>query len=194
MFAPIFLVPTRDQIQRACDRAAEFKRYQLEHYDRECPRNSITGGDGLAAGFLLEYLMHDYYNGLFALINWPEAKDYDLRSCINGTTHECKMKRRTVLPEDYFNATVCDKNTDQNCDYYWFGSVLPDFSSAWILGFISKYRFFSLATFGKKGEIDKSSPYSWRFREDCWNVPAGKLSRPPTREKLLIAADTGVTA
>ena len=101
-----------------------------------------------------------------------DTYDYDI---VYGETKvDVKTKERTVPPRDYYECSVADFNTRQDCDEYAFVSVLDDLKEAWYLGKISKKEFYETAIFHKKGEVDPDNNFT--FKADCYNIPIHKLS------------------
>jgi len=45
------------------------------------------------------------------------------------------------------------------------------------LGYMDKKTFFEKAEFNREGEIDKSSPFGWRFKGDCYNMRTDELHK-----------------
>ena len=86
---------------------------------------------------------------------------------------DVKTKERTVAPKSYYECSVADFNTEQDCDEYAFVSVLSTMKEAWYLGKISKVDFYKTATFHKKGDIDPDNNFT--FKADCYNIPISEL-------------------
>ena len=104
---------------------------------------------------------------------------------------EFKTKERTVRPRLDFECSVFDYLKDfQNVDYYLFISLLssdshsPDinrFSSAYILGSITKKEFDSKAVLWNPSDMDYSN--GWRPKKPTWNVFVSELKAPmPQKE------------
>ena len=172
----------------------------LERYDRheselKCQgrahlNNSIEEGRGSFCGILGEEITYDFFPGAVSAWRYVSADhlyDYDLQlDSPPNLTADVKTKRQTYdgPPKPHYFATVCDKNTRQQCDLYWFMRVHTSCEKAWILGCMPKRAFFKLARFYSKGELDPTSHCGWRFKEDCWNLPIEQLWHPTTVAEL----------
>lgn len=134
---------------------------------------SITNGESNIYGALGEIVVRDYYlninNRLVKVIDKP-TYDYDL--IINSKTTDIKTKQTTVTPRPFYNVSISNFNTKQNCDYYYFVRILKDKGTAYLLGYIEKDKFIENAEFKKKGEKDGCN---WEFKDDCYNLPISKL-------------------
>jgi len=137
---------------------------------------SITRGGSCLYGAMGEILIGDYYK---KYCEYDNTLNYDL--IIKGKTVEVKSKRTTVEPQPYYFASIADpsrkqdSSKQQKCDYYCFMRVKADFTEAWILGWITPLEFFEKAIYYQKGEIDPSSKFNWKFKENCWNLPISEL-------------------
>ena len=129
--------------------------------------NSIMQGEGSIAGFVGEYITADILDG-----EVMDTYDYDIL-LRNYDTVDVKTKRVSSAPRDYYSCSVANYNTIQKCSYYAFTRVLNNMSKAWYLGKISKERFYDIATFHKKGDVDPDN--SFVFRADCYNIPIREL-------------------
>jgi hypothetical protein len=130
-------------------------------------KNSIRKGEGKMVAYIGEEVVKQVLGG--------EIKDtYDYDIIYKETKVDVKTKERTVPPRDYYECSVADFNTKQDCDEYAFVSVLHNLKEAWYLGKISKKKFYETATFHKKGEVDPDNNFT--FRADCYNIPINKLS------------------
>lgn len=134
--------------------------------------NSIRKGKGAVVAYIGEEVVKKVLNGQI-----KDTYDYDIVYGDN-TKVDVKTKERTVEPQPYYNCTVADFNTKQDCDEYAFVSVLNNHSEAWYLGKISKKDFYKKAKFYEKGELDPESPQgkSFYFRADCYNIKISDLS------------------
>ena len=129
--------------------------------------NSIRSGEGSMVAYIGEEVAKYVLSA--------EIKDtYDYDLIYNGTKVDVKTKERTVPPKPYYECSVADFNTKQNCDEYAFVSVLNNLKQAWYLGKISKTEFYKNATFHKKGEVDPDNNFT--FKADCYNIPISKLN------------------
>ena len=129
--------------------------------------NSIRKGEGKMVAYIGEEVAKHVLGGEI-----EDTYDYDI---VYGETKvDVKTKERTVPPRNYYECSVADFNTRQDCDEYAFVSVLDDLKEAWYLGKIGKKEFYETATFHKKGEVDPDNNFT--FKADCYNIPIHKLS------------------
>lgn len=132
-------------------------------------RNSILKGQGNVAGLLSEIILADNYPKL----ERDSTRNWDLVDIEDGKTFDSKAKQTTVEPLPHYECSVANYNPNQKCDSYIFTRVLKDFSVVWVLGCISKEKFFKKATFHQKGELDPSNNFT--FHADCYNVAISEL-------------------
>lgn len=125
---------------------------------------SITSGKSNIYGAIGEVVIFDYFSN--HTIDHRATYDYDM--VIDGYTVDVKTKHTTVKPKPNYNCSISAFNTKQKCDYYFFCRALKDLSKIYLLGYISKIKFFQSATFNKKGEYDANGFY---FKDDCYNLP-----------------------
>jgi len=129
--------------------------------------NSITRGDGNVAGFLGEAMVAKYTGA--AMTN---TYDYDLLY-LDYIRIDVKTKRTDVVPKPFYECSVADFNTKQNCDWYVFTRVTNTLSKGWILGFMPKKDFYTHSRFCRKGDIDLANNFV--FKADCYNISIEKL-------------------
>jgi len=124
-------------------------------------KHSILKGKGNITGFLGEYMVANYLKAKI-----ENTYDYDIVKC--DIKIDVKSKKCTTIPRMDYDCSVPAYNTKQKCDYYVFTRILDNFQTGWILGIISKEKFFKSARLYKKGEVDKSN---WmEFKEDSYNM------------------------
>jgi len=96
---------------------------------------------------------------------------------------DVKLKRRTVDPKPYHDASVAETSLHQKCDGYLFLSmtfgrsngksgpdaVYYDPQSLWFCGFKPKQEYLAQAKHWKKGDVDPSN--GWEVLSSCYNVP-----------------------
>ena len=129
--------------------------------------NSIRKGEGSLVAYIGEEVVKNVLNG--------EIKDtYDYDIVYQNMKVDVKTKERTVAPKPYYECSVADFNTKQDCDEYAFVSVLNTLKEAWYLGKISKPDFYKKAVFHRKGEIDPANNFT--FQADCYNIPISELN------------------
>ncbi len=141
--------------------------------------NSITSGCGNLVGFIGEEIFRTVRGGTYS----PEDGSHYQWDIVtgNGKTVDVKTKSCTSEPQCHYNATVADFNTDQECDIYAFVRVevrkdnaIPT-GRAWYMGAILKEDFYSRSCFWRKGEVDPTSDFGWRFKADCHNIRYDEL-------------------
>lgn len=141
-------------------------------------KNSFTQGKNCWAGCLGEEIISTWVNGTIM-----DDYQYDVLTP-KGKRLEVKTKLTTAEQcHPYYEGTVCDYNSTQNCDYYVFVRVNLT-GTAWICGMISKDEFKKKATFFKKGDIDTRNGY--KVNADCHNIYYGDLQPVPAFDKKLI--------
>jgi hypothetical protein len=129
--------------------------------------NSIRKGEGSLVAYIGEEVVKNVLNG--------EIKDtYDYDIVYQNMKVDVKTKERTVAPKPYYECSVADFNTKQDCDEYAFVSVLNTLKEAWYLGKITKPDFYKKAVFHRKGEIDPANNFI--FKADCYNIPISLLN------------------
>lgn len=133
-------------------------------------KNSIRKGKGNITAFIGEILVAREFGAVFV-----NNYDYDLEK--NGKKIEVKTKSCTSKPRPYYNCSVADYNTSQDCDFYVFVRVLEDNSRGWILGGMSKDEFYEKAFFRRKGEIDEDACPRFPFKADCYNIKIRDLKQ-----------------
>ena len=153
----ITIIPTDEQKQLAHKMAKQMGSI----------RNSITRGEGNAAGFLGEIVVADLLG-----IDRSPTKDYDM-VLSNGKTVDVKTKRTTVVPKKYYECSIASTSTHQKCDFYVFTRCMKD-GTIYILGDCEKDDYFSRSRFLKKGEQDGDNGYI--VRADCHNLPIAELT------------------
>lgn len=140
-----------------------------KHYSFKKLRGSITSGESNYFGAVGEIITFDYFKE-FAI--QKNTYDYDL--IIKGRTVDVKTKRTSVPPRPDFLCSVSAFNIKQACDFYFFCRVSERLDKAYLLGYLSKERFFELAKFKKYGELDVDG---WEFKDDCYNVEISQLNQ-----------------
>jgi hypothetical protein len=127
---------------------------------------SVRKGGGNIIGFMGEELVKSYLK-----IGDGNTYQWDLE--FNDKKLEVKTKERNVPPKPFYNATVFNWNTKQQCDYYVFCSVYKDLSKGYICGIIKPDDFYSKAKFAKKGDPDGNY---FKFFSDCYNLSYSELN------------------
>lgn len=122
---------------------------------------SIENGDGNYAGLFGEVLFTTVFDG-----ERDNTYDYDVHR--DDRTIDVKTKRRSVRPEPYYDCSISDYNTEQECDAYYFVSVQYDYSEASLLGYLPTDEYYDVAEFREEGDVDPDNGFE--FKADCWNV------------------------
>lgn len=185
----ITVTPTPDQIHRATIREQEMTAKIIAKYGRDHLNNSIKEGEGVLVGLLGEEVIKDFYS--FTPADPDDLYDFDLYdpAYLRRIDVKTKLQKYDGAPRGHYNATVCDANTLQYCDYYVFVRVRASLKTAWILGALPKRFFLARAKFYRAGEIDPTSQNGWRFAWDCHNVAVRhlwSLPEDPAELQLLV--------
>ena len=130
--------------------------------------NSIERGDGNLVGFLGELVAQKVLGGRV-----KNTYEYDL-VLKDGTKIDVKTKKTSVAPKDYYDCSIANYNTKQDCDEYCFVRVKNTLDKAWVLGRISKEEYFKKARFLKKGDADGDNGYT--VKADCHNLAISELN------------------
>jgi hypothetical protein len=130
--------------------------------------NSIERGDGNLVGFLGELVAQKVLGGRV-----KNTYEYDL-VLKDGTKIDVKTKKTSVAPKDYYDCSIANYNTKQECDEYCFVRVKNTLDKAWVLGRIGKEEYFKKARFLKKGEQDGDNGYF--VKSDCHNLQISELN------------------
>ena len=147
-----------EELELAKEKAAEMGRIL----------NSIRRGEGNIVGLLGEIIFARHFGASL-------HSKYDYDTVLNSMKIDVKTKETTVVPRDEYLASVAAHNIKQKCDVYYFVRIRKDLKAGWLLGAKFKEDFFKEATFNKRGEVDPSSNFGWKFRTDCYNLEIGKL-------------------
>lgn len=130
--------------------------------------NSIERGAGNLIGFLGEFIAQKVIGGRV-----KNTYEYDL-VLKDGTKVDIKTKSTSVAPKDYYECSIANYNTKQDCDEYCFVRVKNTLDIGWYLGRISKEEYFKKAKFLKKGDQDGDNGYV--VKADCYNLAISKLN------------------
>ena len=130
---------------------------------------SILRGKGNTIGILGELMVAKYLHA-----QRPEnySIDYDI-VLRNGKTIDVKTKSTSVVPLPHYDCSITDSRRQQ-CDFYVFTRI-KDHRIGWILGWIEADKFFKLASYHKKGDIDKTNNFT--FKANCYNLPIHRLNK-----------------
>ena len=129
-------------------------------------KNSITKGEGNAAGFLAEIVVSDILKA-----KRKSTKDYDIIDK-EGKTIDVKTKRTKVAPLSYYECSIAETSLHQVCDYYVFTRCLPD-GTLYILGDYKQDEYFKNARKLIKGEKDGDNGFI--VKANCFNLPISEL-------------------
>lgn len=139
-------------------------------------RGSIEDGDGNVAGRYAELVFTEAFGGTIA-----DHYEYDVS--YNGLALDIKTKRRTVAAKPHYEASIADWNTEQDCDLYFFASVLcgddvtAPFHHVDLLGYIAPAEYYRRAEFHAEGDRDPDNGFT--FTTDCYNLEYRALQRQP---------------
>lgn len=162
--------------EEAAGLCRDIKRFYRNRAD------SILDGEGALVGLLGEkiaarYLFMTRVNGE----GTPPSYHFDLKDS-SDRTYEVKTKRRNYPCRPHYFCSVPDANATQRTSFYLFASLLwpqsePRPRLFTILGYTSPQRFKQQCYFSRRGDVDPTSPpnHTFRFRADCWNIPAFAL-------------------
>ena len=134
-------------------------------------KNSIRQGEGSLVAYIGEEVVKNVLNGQI-----KDTYDYDI--VYQNMKVDVKTKERTVAPKPYYECSVADFNTKQDCDYYVFvriENVKHKWKRAWVLGAYDKESYFKDAKFLKRGQYDPDNGF--RVKADCYNIPINKLEQ-----------------
>jgi len=122
-------------------------------------------------GMLGELVFCEFVHGA----EQTQSYEHDVR--IGDVTLDIKTKGRHCVPEPFYDASIADWNTDQNCDYYYFMSYFVEESIMSFCGFISPAEYYRKSTFYAEGDIDASNGYE--FPADMHNLSYKNLYQLP---------------
>lgn len=132
-------------------------------------RNSIEEGAGNITGFCGEIACKKFLG--IPLEHIQNTYHFDI--IYNGQTYDIKSKRRKDAPRNYYEASVANFNTSQQCNFYLHTSVtwperLGAPTEVHLCGFLTKQQYMQQARFLKKGDLDGSNKFT--VKADCWNM------------------------
>ena len=179
----IEITPSRADQNRARLMAAELAATCQDNHGTAHLPKSFTGGKSTPHGMLLEVGMDTCYGSLWRHSAGREIYDYDRVHPILRRI-DIKAKVCTSPPKLNFLGSVADTRESgemPDCDWFFHGRVLEDFSKIYICGVIPKDLFAAFAFYGHKGEREEpNNPHNlFCFAEDCWNVPYSRMFHPP---------------
>lgn len=131
--------------------------------------NSIQKGGGSLGGFIGEFIAQKILGGRIR-----NTYEYDLK-LNTGETVDVKTKMTSAEPLPYYDCSIANYNTKQDCDYYAFVRVLNNYEKGWFLGWIPKREYFEKARELKKGDRDGDNGYI--VKSDCWNLKISELNK-----------------
>lgn len=112
---------------------------------------TLMGGEGNAAGFAGQKLLHNFAP---SLIDHSETEiDWDFLPPSGSPTIDVKSKgNNKYAPALHYDCSVpCYQVEGQDCQIYVFTRIVPGFGGGWLLGFIEKTRFIKEATLRAAG-------------------------------------------
>jgi|TARA_R110000822_G_scaffold194072_2_gene332399 hypothetical protein len=134
--------------------------------------NSITKGAGTLTGCIGEELIRE----VIGVSKLKDEFNYDFDFTIKSTgeTIDVKSKATSVQPLPNYDCSVSGHNIKQHCTHYAFCRVTKDLTKGWVLGYLPKEEFFSLAKFYKIGDRDPSHR-SFTYKSDTYSVSIDQL-------------------
>jgi len=180
----IEVTPSQTAQNRAKQLAAELAAKGQDIHGEPYLPNSFTLGKSTPHGMLFEVGMDEYYGReIWRLSTGREIYDCDRVHPLTRRT-EFKAKTCTSQPKLNFLGSVADKRKSgalPDCDWFFFGRVLEDFSKMYICGALPKDLFVAFSFYGYKGEREEpNNPHNlYCFKENCWNVKYGRMFAPP---------------
>lgn len=136
----------------------------------ETIKNSILKGKGRITGALGEIAFIKFSGGRES----RNREVYNFDVVTDTGLYEIKTKLRSGCPKEYYECSVANFNSSQECDYYVFASTIHNYSKVWLLGYLSKEDFKKKRIFRKKGEYDPDNGQT--CTADCWNVKINQLN------------------
>ena len=149
----------------------EQRKRAKELYDFKVLNNSIVKGKGNIYGAIGEVVTADYFKEQGRSVDTDSTYDYDL--IVDGYKIDVKSKHTNFKPQPNYSASVTNFNTTQQCNFYLFTRILKDLSKGWVLGYINPVKFYELADFVNKGDLDVNG---WVFKADCYNIQIKDLN------------------
>lgn len=180
----IEFTPSQAAQNRAKQMAVEFAEMCRDVHGTPHLPKSITAGKSTPHGMLLEVGLDEYYgHEIWRPSVGREIYDYDRVHSILRRI-DIKAKVCTSRPKLNFLGSVADTRESgemPDCDWFFHGRVLEDFSKIYICGCIPKDLFTVFAFYGHKGEREEpNNPHNlFCFTENCWNVKYGRMFCPP---------------
>jgi hypothetical protein len=134
-------------------------------------RNSITAGQGSLAGCLGEVCLRDYLRASGTQVEIVGDYQFDLL-VDSKYTIEVKTKRCTSEPKPHYEGSVALFNDRQSTKYYAFTRVDTERQLCYLMGYITKKRFFRVARKMAQGDQDSNlvNGEPFQIRADCWNI------------------------
>ena len=132
-------------------------------------RNSIEEGAGNITGFCGEIACKKFLG--IPLEHIQNTYHFDI--IYNGQTYDIKSKKRKDAPRNYYESSIANFNTSQQCNFYLHTSVtwperLGAPTEVHLCGFLTKQKYMQQARFLKKGDLDGSNKFT--VKADCWNM------------------------
>ena len=141
-------------------------------YNFKALTNSITEGESQIYGALGEVMAMDFLRSLNKPVQYVGSYDNDLE--INGIKIDVKTIRTDKEPTNDFNLNISAFNTKQETDFYLWCSVAQSMEYGYIIGYLAKDEFYSLAELKKKGEVDFGE---WVFKSDTYSTKVKNVKK-----------------
>lgn len=127
---------------------------------------SLEGIESNRIGFLGEFAFLETIGG-----TRDHTYEYDIM--YDDMKVEVKTKMRSVDPLPHYQADIFARNTDQDCDIYYFVSINSETETVWMCGYLPPDEFYDRATFKEKGDINYGNGHHYKI--DCWVLPYTEL-------------------
>ncbi len=148
-------------------------------------KNSFTKGKSTVWGCLGEEIVSVWTAGTIM-----DDFQYDVLTPLRKKLEVKTKKTTSNYCGSEYEASVCDFNAAQQCDFYVFIRVKvqdtgdPNDMIAWICGIITKEEFQKNSIMFKKGDIDERNGY--KVHANCHNIYYGDLSPLPACDEELL--------
>lgn len=108
----------------------------------------------------------------FPKLKYTETPTHDLE--FNSFRFEVKSKSCNTMPKDNYTASVMAYQKDRELDYFIFTRIIQNCTYGWILGWITKERFFEDSKLIRKGTKNKN----FTVDNDRYCIKIGELNNP----------------
>lgn len=148
------------------NRAKEWAEYFVNNHSIR------IDGYNIVVGSLGEIIFNDTYTEAKRISNIDFQADF----IWNGKRIDVKTKDTTIDPKPYYEVTIPSYQLYNRVDYYFFYYFNRVSKTIWSIGWLPKKRFFEVARFMKKGDIEPFN--NWTISEDCYIAKISDLNTP----------------